>query len=84
MSDSGGPLVYELDNMPLLVGVLSFSNRNCASRGYPDVFTKIIGHKKWIYGEATKWLVSDDQFTIYITVIFKCYIFRRQSYNKRP
>ena len=57
LSDSGGPLLFEENNMHFLVGILSFSNRNCASEGYPDVFTKIFHHKNWVYQEAAKWLI---------------------------
>ena len=49
-ADSGGPLVYrEFTGDPWVqVGLVSFGNKNCGSKGFPGVYTKVAAFMDWI------------------------------------
>lgn len=46
--DSGGPLMMESNERWTLIGVVSFGN-DCASKGYPGIYTKVSNYYDWIY-----------------------------------
>ena len=49
-ADSGGPLVFkELSSDPWVqVGIFSFRSKNCGSKGFPGVYTKVAAFMDWI------------------------------------
>ena len=56
--DSGGPLVvFDLNNIPYLVGITSFgvfssSGSACGDQGYPSVYAKVSYYFDWIFSNA--------------------------------
>ncbi|XP_038218231.1 phenoloxidase-activating enzyme-like [Zerene cesonia] len=52
--DSGGPLMYEEDNIYTVVGVLSFGHAKCGSKDKPAVHTEVFKYMKWITNEISK------------------------------
>jgi secreted trypsin-like serine protease len=49
--DSGGPLFYlkQPHHHPLLIGILSFGQRNCGEKiDRPDVYVSVGYFRKWI------------------------------------
>lgn len=45
--DSGGPLMLEVGNHMSLIGLVSFGN-DCATKGYPGVYTRVGNYYDWI------------------------------------
>lgn len=48
-NDSGGPLVFKLNNEWVLAGITSWGYDSCAVSGYPDVFTRVSKFNNFIY-----------------------------------
>lgn len=46
--DSGGPLMFEKDNIFILYGLVSFGTSACGSKGYPSMYTKVGFYLNWI------------------------------------
>ncbi|CAK1547620.1 unnamed protein product [Leptosia nina] len=46
--DSGGPLMYEVEQKYIAVGVLSFGYRQCGIADRPSVYTNVFKYVKWI------------------------------------
>lgn len=51
--DSGGPLMAKEDGVWVLLGVTSFSPRDCATEGIPGVYTRVSSYSDWILGKVS-------------------------------
>ena len=51
---TSGPLTYDDDGKQILVGVVSWGKKPCASKGYPGVYARITEVLPWIGEELAK------------------------------
>lgn len=46
--DSGGPMVEKVDGKNLIVGIVSYGQKNCGQLGKAFVYTKVSNYRNWI------------------------------------